>query len=84
MAKLRNLTGLFLGAGASYEAGMPLTCDLTAELKQWLTFDKLRWLNESWRSQGGGHSDRIIDDFVSVLSRTTSSWNVWPPAWTYR
>ena len=33
MTTPRNLTGLFLGAGASYEAGMPLACGLTAELK---------------------------------------------------
>ena len=69
MTTPRNLTGLFLGAGASYEAGMPLACGLTAELKEWLTPDKLRWLNESWRSQGGGCPDAIIDDFASVISR---------------
>ena len=69
MTTLRNPAGLFLGAGASYEAGMPLVWDLTAELKEWLTPDKLRWLNESWRSQGGGCPDAIIDDFASVLSR---------------
>lgn len=68
MATPRNLTGLFLGAGASYEAGMPLVWGLTAELKAWLTPDKLRWLNESWRSQGGGCPDAVIEDFVSVLS----------------
>ena len=69
MTTPRNLTGLFLGAGASYEVGMPLVWDLTAELKEWLTPDKLRWLNESWRSQGGGCPDAIIDDFASALSR---------------
>ena len=69
MTTPRNLTGLFLGAGASYEAGMPLAWGLTAELKAWLTPDKLRWLNESWRSQGGGCPDAVIDDFASVLAR---------------
>ena len=70
MKTSRKLTGLFLGAGASHEAGMPLACGLTAELKAWLTLEKLRRLNESWRSQGRGCPDAIIDDFASVLSRS--------------
>ena len=70
MTTPRNLTGLFLGAGASYEAGMPLAWELSAKLKQWLTPDKLRWLNESWRSQGGGYPDVIIYEFASLLSRS--------------
>ena len=65
-----KLTGLFLGAGASYEAGMPLVWDLTSELKKWLTPEKLRSLNESWRSQGGGYPDEVVDDFAAVLSRS--------------
>ena len=48
---------------------MPLAWELTDELKKWLTPDKLRWLNESWRSQGGGYPDQVVDDFASVLSR---------------
>jgi hypothetical protein len=39
------LTGLFLGAGASYEVAMPLVWELTNEIKAWLTPDKLRALN---------------------------------------
>ena len=66
----RKLTGLFLGAGASYELGMPLVQDLTKEITNWLTPEKLRSLNLSWRSQGGGYHDRIIDDFISVLQRS--------------
>jgi hypothetical protein len=42
---MKPLTGLFLGAGASYEAGMPLVWELTAEIRNWLTADKLRELN---------------------------------------
>ena len=49
---------------------MPLTWELTAELKKWLTTEKLRYLNESWCSKGGGYPDQIIDDFASVLSRS--------------
>ncbi len=36
---------------------MPLVWDLTKELTRWLTPEKLRTLNGSWRSQGGGHPD---------------------------
>lgn len=64
-----KLTGLFLGAGASYEAGMPLVWELTTELKNWLTAEKLRSLNAGWRLQGNGFPDRIIDDLISVLER---------------
>jgi len=39
------LTGLFLGAGASVEVGMPLVEELTEKLKNELTPDKLRELN---------------------------------------
>ena len=70
MARTSNLTGLFLGAGASYEAGMPLVWDVTATLKRWLTPDKLRSFNESWRSQGGGYPEAVIEDFVRILSRS--------------
>lgn len=66
----QRLTGLFLGAGASYEIGMPLVQGLTKEICNWLTPDKLRSLNVSWRSQGGGYPDRILDDFISVLQRS--------------
>jgi hypothetical protein len=61
------LTGLLLGAGASFEVGMPLVSDLTTELKQWLTPDKLRALNADWRSQGGGYLLDVIEDLVAVL-----------------
>lgn len=66
----QKLTGLFLGAGASYEIGMPLVQGLTEEICNWLTPEKLRSLNLSWRSHGGGYQDRILDDFISVLQRS--------------
>jgi hypothetical protein len=66
---MKPLTGLLLGAGASYEAGMPLVWELTAEIKNWLTAEKLRELNADWRTQGRGHSDAVIDDLISVLER---------------
>jgi hypothetical protein len=60
-------TGLFLGAGASFEAGMPLVWDLTAEIKAWLTPEKLRELNRGWRTQGTGNDDAVIDSVVASL-----------------
>jgi hypothetical protein len=60
-------TGLFLGAGASFELGMPLVWDLTTELLAWLTPDKLREFNRGWRLQGGGHPDEVIEDFAAIL-----------------
>lgn len=69
MSAPARLTGLFLGAGASYEAGMPLVWELTNELKRWLTPEKLRALNESWRAQGGGYPDEVINDFAALLGR---------------
>ena len=48
---------------------MPLAWELTAELKKWLTPEKLRSFNDSWRKQGGGHPDAVIDDFIGILVR---------------
>jgi hypothetical protein len=60
--------GLFLGAGASYEIGMPLVWDITAKLQTLLTPERLRDFNNSWRTQGGGYSDAVIDDLIRLLS----------------
>jgi hypothetical protein len=59
--------GLFLGAGASFESGMPLALDLSAEIRAWLTPEKIRQLNEVWRTQGTGHPDVVIDSLVESL-----------------
>ena len=66
---MQQLTGLFLGAGASYEAGLPLVRELTDELKKWLTPEKLREFNKGWRIQGGGHPDEVIEDMIACLER---------------
>lgn len=65
-----KLTGLLLGAGASYEAGMPLAWDITKELKDWLTPEKLRSFNEYWRTNGGGYPNEVIDNFLNIFVRT--------------
>ena len=64
-----ELTGLLLGAGASYDLGMPLVNELTHELKSWLTPDKLRSLNRYWRRSGSGfdYPDDVIENLASVL-----------------
>jgi hypothetical protein len=69
MSMIKRLTGLLLGAGASYEAGMPLLWELTAEIMNWLTPDKIRALNAGWRVQGGGYADGVINDLVLMLER---------------
>src|SRR5512132_3876429 len=51
---MSSLIGLFLGAGATYELGMPLVWDVTAEMKASLTLANLRQMNARWRAQGGG------------------------------
>lgn len=69
MTRPTPLTGLFLGAGASVELGMPLVWQITSELKTWLSQDKLRTFNRGWREQGNGMADEVIEDFISVLMR---------------
>jgi hypothetical protein len=65
-------TGLVLGAGASFETGMPLVWDVTAELKQWLTPEKLRGFNEGWRAQGNGMPDEAVESLIQALGNTTA------------
>jgi uncharacterized membrane protein YgcG len=50
MASERGLTGLFLGAGASYEVGMPLVWEITSQFTTSLTTEKLRTFNSTWRA----------------------------------
>lgn len=61
-------TGLLLGAGASFENGMPLVWDLTTELKKWLTPEKLREFNVGWALQGNGLPPEVIETVISDLA----------------
>ena len=61
-----GLTGLFLGAGASFESGMPLVWDLTAKLNKYLQI-RLVDLNAKWKSEGGGYPDNIISDLIGAI-----------------
>jgi hypothetical protein len=53
---------------------MPLVGDLTAEIRNWLTAEKLRELNTLWRKQGGGHSDAVIDNFTAALCNPSMNY----------
>lgn len=64
---MRMLTGLFLGAGATCEVGMPLVWDLTDELRRWLTPDKLRSFNDAWLIRGNGRRAETIEHLVRLL-----------------
>lgn len=61
--------GLLLGAGASYDACMPLVWELTEEVKNWLTPEKLRTLSKTWRAQGHAAAPEAIESFCDVLVR---------------
>ncbi|MCX2842863.1 hypothetical protein Q2E61_14270 [Microbulbifer thermotolerans] len=61
------MKALFIGAGATYDCGMPLVWELTAEIRRWLTAEKLIALNKNWKSQGGGWDQDVILCVVSLL-----------------
>jgi hypothetical protein len=61
--------GLLLGAGASFELGMPLIWHLTGEFKGYFTSAHLRELNAGWRQQGGGYDDSVIELIIKLLRR---------------
>lgn len=48
---------------------MPLVWELTSEIKNWLTPEKLRDFSASWRAQGTGISEIVIEDFISIMAR---------------
>lgn len=60
--------GLLLGAGASYELGMPLVRELTAEFKAYLTPRYVASLNEGWRAQGAGYSERVAAELDAMIA----------------
>lgn len=61
------MKALFVGAGATYDCGMPLAWELTAEIRRWLTPEKLISFNENWKSQGGGWHSDVVSFLVSLL-----------------
>lgn len=61
------MKALFIGAGATYDCGMPLVWELTAEIRRWLTPEKLISFNENWRSKGDGWHTDVVSLLVSLL-----------------
>ena len=64
------VTGLFLGAGASYELGMPLVSGLTGEFKGYYTPTHFQELVDGWRKQGGLIDPSVENTIISLLSRS--------------
>lgn len=62
--------GLFLGAGASFELGMPLAWDLTAEFKGFYTPAHVRRICEESRRGDVPISDEVRDVTLTLLTRT--------------
>ena len=56
-------TGLLLGAGASFDIGMPLVNELHRDLKRYMTPDRLR-SNNLWSKS---HHSGVLDDAIEVL-----------------
>jgi len=53
---------------------MPLAPDLTVEILNWLTPEKLKSFNENWKSQGGGYPDEIVNDLISVMQTKNQNY----------
>ncbi len=66
---MKNISALLLGAGASSQLGMPLTWELTRELKDWLTPPMYIELNEHWKSAGLGHREDNVQLVCELLCR---------------
>ena len=64
-----NLTGLLLGAGASFDIGMPLVKELHRDLKRYMTPERLRSMNLWQKSRGGGVPDQAIEVLIELLAR---------------
>lgn len=67
-------TGLLLGAGASYECGMPLVGDLTQRIRGILTADRLRQRNARSRAHGTSHPDATVEYLVDLLGRAEMNY----------
>ena len=64
-----NLTGLLLGAGASFDIGMPLVKEIHRDLKRYMTPERLRSTNLWQKSRGGGVPDEAIEVLIALLGR---------------
>lgn len=62
------LTGLLLGAGASYEAGMPLVGELSKQIRAILTPDYVRTTNSRYQKINMNYPDQIVERFIIILN----------------
>ena len=64
------LTGLLLGAGASYECGMPTAWELTHSMRAIATPDMLRGKNSRSRAVNSslGFPDHFVEELIALLS----------------
>lgn len=60
--------GLFLGAGFSYELGLPIVNEATSEIRNFLTHDRIISFNDHWNVKKLGHSDEVINAFSSLVT----------------
>ncbi|MDG4720030.1 MULTISPECIES: hypothetical protein [Thalassospira] len=67
---MKNWRGMFLGAGASYDFGLPLVWDITNEIRDWLTPNKLNDLNEHWKKCGEGRKNQTIEITSKLLTNS--------------
>lgn len=61
------MQALFLGAGSSYDCAMPLVSELTAEIRRWLTPDKIHEINGYQKRQQSGWGDDIVAALIARL-----------------
>jgi hypothetical protein len=54
------MRGLFLGAGASYDFGLPLVWEFTSVIRNYLTQEKLLKINARRKSFGNPWSDDVV------------------------
>jgi len=59
--------GFFLGAGFSYELGMPLVWQLTKQFKYFINADNLREFSNNWRASHEAFSVTCIDHAIKLI-----------------
>ena len=64
-----KLTGLFFGAGASYEVGLQLVWELTSEITEVLSRERLDQLRSTWQRQGVQDAAAVLDAAEAILRR---------------
>ncbi len=66
----RHKKAFLLGAGASYDFGMPLVWELTKELRSFLNPEKVESVNQVWGANGVPFSKKAILILKDILQQT--------------